>query len=111
MLWLDLSRCKVFEDRLIITEGLSSSTTISAGTLRPLRQLSAYRPSLFLNQTTDYSAELEAREEILARIMDLAKQLGSILPFPTRTLVIEAPPRRICRWREEPSAPSSVAAD
>ena len=37
MLWLDLSHCKVFEDRLIITEGLSSSTTVSAGTLRPLR--------------------------------------------------------------------------
>jgi hypothetical protein len=82
MLWLDLSRCKVFEDRLIITEGLSSSTTISAGTLRPLRQLSAYRPSLFLNQTTDYSAELEAREEILARIMDLVKQLGIDFAFP-----------------------------
>ena len=43
-------------------------------------------------ETTDYSAELEAREEILLQIMDLAKQLGIDFAFPTRTLVIEAPP-------------------
>ena len=42
--------------------------------------------------TTDYSAELEAREEMLLQIMDLAKQLGIDFAFPTRTLVIEAPP-------------------
>ena len=43
-------------------------------------------------ETTDYSAELAAREEILLQIMDLAKQLGIDFAFPTRTLVIEAPP-------------------
>src|SRR6266436_1036919 len=42
-------------------------------------------------ETTDYAAELEAREEILLRIMDLAKQLGIDFAFPTRTLVIETP--------------------
>jgi MscS family membrane protein len=42
-------------------------------------------------ETTDYSAELEAREEILLRIMDLAKQSGIDFAFPTRTLVIETP--------------------
>jgi MscS family membrane protein len=40
-------------------------------------------------ETTDYSAELAAREEILLQIMDLAKQLGIDFAFPTRTLVIE----------------------
>ena len=40
-------------------------------------------------ETTDYSAELEAREEILLQIMDLAKQLDIDFAFPTRTLVIE----------------------
>ena len=43
----------------------------------------------FYIETTDYSAELEAREEILLRIMDLAKELGIDFAFPTRTLVIE----------------------
>ena len=43
-------------------------------------------------ETTDYSAELEAREEILLRIMDLAKELGTEFAFPTRTLVIESSP-------------------
>jgi len=42
-------------------------------------------------ETTDYSAELEAREEILLRIVDLAKQSGIDFAFPTRTLVIETP--------------------
>ena len=46
----------------------------------------------FYIETTDYSAELAAREEILLQIMDLAKQLGIDFAFPTRTLVIEAPP-------------------
>jgi MscS family membrane protein len=40
-------------------------------------------------ETTDYSAELAAREDILLRIMDLAKQLGIDFAFPTRTLLIE----------------------
>ena len=44
-------------------------------------------------ETTDYSAELAAREEILLQIMDLAKQLGIDFAFPTRTLVIDAPPQ------------------
>jgi MscS family membrane protein len=43
-------------------------------------------------ETTDYSAELEAREEILLQIMDLANQLGIDFAFPTRTLVIDNPP-------------------
>ena len=42
-------------------------------------------------ETTDYAAELEVREDILLRIMDLAKQLGIDFAFPTRTLVIETP--------------------
>ncbi len=42
-------------------------------------------------ETTDYSAELEAREGMLLRIMDLARELGIGFAFPTRTLVIEAP--------------------
>jgi MscS family membrane protein len=46
----------------------------------------------FYIETTDYSAELAAREEILLQIMDLAKQLGIDFAFPTRTLVIEAAP-------------------
>ena len=43
-------------------------------------------------ETTEYSAELEAREEILLSIMDLAAELGVDFAFPTRTLVIETPP-------------------
>ena len=46
----------------------------------------------FYIETTDYSAELEAREEMLLRIMDLARELGIDFAFPTRTLVIETPP-------------------
>ena len=42
-------------------------------------------------ETTDYSTELAAREEILLHIMDLAKQLRIDFAFPTRTLVIDAP--------------------
>jgi MscS family membrane protein len=45
----------------------------------------------FYIETTDYSAELAAREEILLQIMDLAKHLGIEFAFPTRTLVIETP--------------------
>ena len=47
----------------------------------------------FYIETADYSAELAAREEILLQLMDLAKQLGTDFAFPTRTLVIEAPPQ------------------
>ena len=43
-------------------------------------------------ETTDYSAELEAREGMRLRIMDLARELGIDFAFPTRTLAIEAPP-------------------
>jgi MscS family membrane protein len=43
----------------------------------------------FYLETTEYPVELEAREEILLRIMDLAKQLDIQFAFPTRTLVIE----------------------
>ncbi len=45
----------------------------------------------FYIETTDYSSELVAREEILLQIMDLAKQFGIDFAFPTRTLVIETP--------------------
>jgi MscS family membrane protein len=44
----------------------------------------------FYLTVTDYAAELEAREEMLLRIMDLAKELGVDFAFPTRTLLIEA---------------------
>ena len=53
-------------------------------------------------ETIDYSTELEAREEILLRIMDLAKESGIDFAFPTRTLVIETP--------SEPDADLSRAA-
>ena len=43
----------------------------------------------FYLETTDYSTELQAREEILLRIMDLVKHSGIEFAFPTRTLVIE----------------------
>jgi MscS family membrane protein len=42
-------------------------------------------------ETTDYSTELQAREEILLKIMGLAAELGVDFAFPTRTLVIETP--------------------
>ena len=42
---------------------------------------------------TDYAVELEAREEMLLRIMDLARELGIDFAFPTRTLLIETPPQ------------------
>src|ERR1700730_501556 len=41
---------------------------------------------------TDLAAELEAREGMLFRIMDLTRESGIDFAFPTRTLVIEAPP-------------------
>jgi MscS family membrane protein len=41
---------------------------------------------------TDLAAELEAREEMLLRIIDLTRELGIEFAFPTRTRVIEAPP-------------------
>jgi len=44
----------------------------------------------FYLTVTDYAAELEAREEMLLRIIDLAKELGVDFAFPTRTLLIEA---------------------
>ena len=44
----------------------------------------------FFIETTDYSTELETREQILLQIMDLARHLGIDFAFPTRTLVIEA---------------------
>ena len=44
-------------------------------------------------ETTEYSAELETREDILLRIMDLASELGVDFAFPTRTLVIEPTPQ------------------
>ncbi len=46
----------------------------------------------FYLEVADLAAELEAREEILLRIMDLVQQLGIDFAFPTRTLVIETPP-------------------
>jgi MscS family membrane protein len=46
----------------------------------------------FYLETANYSAELKAREEILFRIMDLAKRVEVEFAFPTRTLVIDAAP-------------------
>jgi MscS family membrane protein len=46
----------------------------------------------FYIETADYAAELEAREQMLLRIMDLARELGIDFAFPTRTLLIETPP-------------------
>jgi MscS family membrane protein len=44
----------------------------------------------FYLETANSSAELKAREEILFRIMDLAKRVDVEFAFPTRTLVIDA---------------------
>jgi MscS family membrane protein len=44
---------------------------------------------MFHLTVTDYSAELEAREEILLQIMDLAKEIGVEFAFPTQTLHVE----------------------
>ena len=46
----------------------------------------------FYIETKDRSTELEAREQILLQIMDLAQRLKIEFAFPTRTLVIETPP-------------------
>jgi MscS family membrane protein len=56
----------------------------------------------FYLEVTDYAAELEAREEILLRIMDLAAGLGIDFAFPTRTLVIERPPETDLPRSREP---------
>ena len=40
----------------------------------------------------DYAAELREREDILLKIMDLAKELGVEFAFPTRTLHVESMP-------------------
>jgi MscS family membrane protein len=53
--------------------------------------------------TTEYSVELEAREEILLRIMDLAAELGIDFAFPTRTLMIEPPQVSRCRTLNNPN--------
>jgi MscS family membrane protein len=55
----------------------------------------------FYIETTDYSAELEAREGMLLRIMDFARELGIDFAFPTRTLVIETPPDADVRQSRE----------
>jgi MscS family membrane protein len=59
----------------------------------------------FYFEVTDYAAELEAREEMLLRIMDLARELDIDFAFPTRTLVIEAPPEE-----DLPAARGAVGA-
>jgi MscS family membrane protein len=40
----------------------------------------------------DYAAELREREDVLLKIMDLAKELGVEFAFPTRTLHVETTP-------------------
>jgi MscS family membrane protein len=47
---------------------------------------------MFHLTVTDYTAELEAREEILLQIMDLAKEIGVEFAFPTQTLHVETMP-------------------
>jgi len=46
---------------------------------------------IFHIETTDYAIELQTREQILLRIMDVVERLGVDFAFPTRTLVIENP--------------------
>jgi MscS family membrane protein len=46
----------------------------------------------FYLEVADYATELEAREEMLLRIMDLANGLDIEFAFPTRKLLIETPP-------------------
>ena len=45
----------------------------------------------FYIETTAQATELEAREQILLQIMDLAQRLSIDFAFPTRTLVMEPP--------------------
>jgi MscS family membrane protein len=42
--------------------------------------------------TTDYGLELQYREEILLRIMELVTEMGLGFAFPTRTVLIESAP-------------------
>src|SRR5205085_5170765 len=46
----------------------------------------------FYLEVADYATELEAREDILLRIMELADGLGIEFAFPTCKLLIETPP-------------------
>jgi MscS family membrane protein len=46
----------------------------------------------FYLEVADYAAELEAREEVLLQIVDLADGLGIEFAFPTRKLLIETSP-------------------
>jgi MscS family membrane protein len=56
----------------------------------------------FYLETTNYSEEIEAREEIILHIMDLAKQLNIAFAFPTRTLVIETTSRTTADPQQAP---------
>jgi MscS family membrane protein len=47
---------------------------------------------MFYFDVQDYGAELQEREAILLRTMDLAQELGVEFAFPTRTIQIEAAP-------------------
>jgi MscS family membrane protein len=47
---------------------------------------------IFYLMVPDYAAELREREDILLKIMDLAKELGVEFAFPTRTLHVETTP-------------------
>ncbi len=59
----------------------------------------------FYLEVADYAAELEAREEILLRIIDIAGELNVEFAFPTRTLVVESP----AADRSAPRAPVDAA--
>jgi MscS family membrane protein len=47
---------------------------------------------IFYLLVPDYAAELREREDVLLKIMDLAKELGVEFAFPTRTLHVETMP-------------------
>jgi MscS family membrane protein len=47
---------------------------------------------IFYLMVPDYAAELREREDVLLKIMDLAKELGVEFEFPTRTLHVESVP-------------------
>jgi MscS family membrane protein len=79
--------------QLIIDHPLSNKTNLNVR-FNDFGESSLNVLVFFHFETTDYSAELKAREEILLGIMELAKELGIDFAFPTRTLVIETPPEQ-----------------
>jgi MscS family membrane protein len=65
-------------------------------------------PVYFYFVVTDLAAELEAREEMLLRTMDLTRELGIDFAFPTRTLVIGGGSARGARSRRRRPRPPLI---